>query len=288
MNKKKSLLVITGIYGFTILVSILLFRFINTGYVIFDALVVSVFATTIIFMFSAVFKNASIYDPYWSVAPMVLIFAFVDSINLVNLLFITVIYVWGIRLTLNWVKTFTNLHHQDWRYDYYRSKSKKLWPIVNYFGIHLMPTCVVFAAITPVYQGIISNGQVNAIVYFGFFIAFSAVFIQAVSDAQMHKHRFSHKKMVNQTGLWKYSRHPNYFGEILFWFGLFTMSVGLTFDIRWIIGPILMVFLFVAISIPLMERRQLNRRDGYAEYQKQTRMLLPVPKPIFPKNREAS
>jgi steroid 5-alpha reductase family enzyme len=77
-------------------------------------------ATIIIFIFSIAFKNASFYDPYWSVAPIAIVWYWnaqgSHQCSLMNLLFMVAFIVWGIRLTLNWARGWKGLHHEDWRY----------------------------------------------------------------------------------------------------------------------------------------------------------------------------
>lgn len=75
-------------------------------------------------------------------------------------------------------------------------------------------------------------------------------------------------------GLWKHGRHPNYFGEIQFWWGIWIMYAALNGFDWFILGPIAMTALFLGISIPLMEQRQLANKPGYAAYRKQTRILI--------------
>ena len=83
-------------------------------------------------------------------------------------------------------------------------------------------------------------------------------------------------------GLWAYSRHPNYFGEIMFWWGIFFFGLAADFHYWWtIIGPVSVTLLFTVISIPLMEKRNLERRPDYAK----VRESIPVLIPWFPKMR---
>lgn len=84
---------------------------------------------------------------------------------------------------------------------------------------------------------------------------------------------------VMRTGLWRYSRHPNYFGETLYWVGLYMIAVGSS-PKNWVwlsVGPVAMVLLFTLISIPLMERRLVRRRACYRQYQKETSVFVPWP-----------
>ena len=77
-------------------------------------------------------------------------------------------------------------------------------------------------------------------------------------------------------GLWKYSRHPNYLGEILFWFGLFGFSLSQSLDNFWlIIFPLSMFAMFIFASIPMMDNRSLERRPDYENYMKKTPALIP-------------
>ena len=96
---------------------------------------------------------------------------------------------------------------------------------------------------------------------------------------QMHKFRANQENMSKtmKAGLWKYSRHPNYLGEILFWFGIFGFSLSQSFENWWlIIFPLSMLLLFVLSSIPMMDNRSLGRREDYFEYMQKTPSLLPI------------
>ncbi|MHA1307127.1 MAG: DUF1295 domain-containing protein [Candidatus Heimdallarchaeota archaeon] len=83
-------------------------------------------------------------------------------------------------------------------------------------------------------------------------------------------------KKVMDIGLWAYSRHPNYFGEVAFWWGLFFFALAA--DLTWwwtVAGGIAMIILFIFISIPLLENKQLAKRPEYADYKKRVSMFIP-------------
>lgn len=94
----------------------------------------------------------------------------------------------------------------------------------------------------------------------------------------MHKFRKNRPAPFIRTGLWKHSRHPNYLGEILMWWGV-GLSVLCAAPSAWYLaaGAVANTILFFAVSIPMADKRQ-SRKDGFAEYKKQTRMLLPIKK----------
>ena len=94
----------------------------------------------------------------------------------------------------------------------------------------------------------------------------------------MHKFKAEQDNVSKtmKSGLWKYSRHPNYLGEILFWFGIFGFSLSQSLDNWWlIVFPLSMLAMFVFASIPMMDNRSIEKREDYLEYMKETLSLLP-------------
>ena len=92
----------------------------------------------------------------------------------------------------------------------------------------------------------------------------------------MHKFRKHRSGSFIRNGLWKYSRHPNYLGEITMWWGV-GLSVTAAAPSAWylLLGALANTVLFLAVSIPMADKRQ-SRKEGFSEYKKQTRMLLPI------------
>ncbi|MCD7936012.1 MAG: DUF1295 domain-containing protein [Tannerellaceae bacterium] len=237
-------------------------------------------ATIFVWLGSAVFKNSSVYDPYWSVAPVILLTilaVYWHAVSLPALLMLTAIWVWGIRLTLNWAITFRCLSVQDWRYDKYKQEFPVIWQLVNFTGIHLMPTIIVFLAMIPAVYLLQYSFTANAWTFVAFFLCLFAAFLQLVSDTQMHRFRHECPGQVCNRGVWRFSRHPNYLGEILMWWGIFGIlySVGGSTYLWTATGAFVNTILFVFISIPLMEKRQLKNKPAYEMYRKQTGMLFP-------------
>lgn len=248
-------------------------------------LIIDIAMTVIIYLFSVIFKNASIYDPYWSVIPIVLsIYAswILGDFHEQNFVMLGLIGIWGIRLTINFFKTFKNLNTQDWRYDHFKNKFPKLWPLINLTGIHLFPTLVVFTCMLSVFEFMktSSNVVINLSSVIAIIIILVAIVIEAVADHQMHKFLKTRQnnELIN-VGLWKRSRHPNYFGEILFWWGIYLLMLSLN-DKMWVLflGPMLNTLMFVFISVPLAEKRQIKKNPAYLEYKKTTNTFLLFPK----------
>lgn len=250
-----------------------------------NLLFADVIATIVTFVFSLVFRNASVYDPYWSVQPIVIVVAYAvagKSMGIAQILPLIAVLLWGIRLTANWAYTFGGLQYQDWRYTMLCEKTGKAYPLVNFLGIHLVPTLVVYGCVLPIvftfeYSSdiVLNTAKIVGISVF-FALSIGAVIMQGVADCQMHKFRKNRTGPFIRTGLWKYSRHPNYLGEILMWWGV-ALSFVCIMPNRWylIAGAVANTLLFVCVSIPLADGRQ-SRKEGFAEYKAQTRMLLPI------------
>lgn len=243
-------------------------------------LLADVIATVFTFIFSVIFGNASVYDPYWSVQPIVILYAMLalGSFTLPKLLLLIAVSLWGIRLTANWAYTFMGLGHQDWRYTMLKEKCGIFYPIINFIGIHMVPTLVVYAATLPAAFVMESDAGFSPLSLIGFAVSVFAVLLQGVADIEMHKYRKNRTTTFIESGLWKYSRHPNYLAEILMWWGIALFTVAtLGFDPVYLIGAVLNTLLFLFVSIPLADGRQ-SRKPGFEEYKRRTRMLLPFKK----------
>ena len=236
-----------------------------------------VLATVIVWAFGLLYENVSVYDPYWSVFPPVafLLWAFYTGVwSLPVILLLVASLYWGWRLTRNWAITFKGIGHEDWRYTKYRDRHPLVFHAINLFGLNMMPTLVVFAAILPGLKLFETIAPANILTYFGCVVCIVSATIQLIADKQSHDFRAAHPGKVCNVGLWKHGRHPNYFGEIQFWWGIWIMYASLNGFDMFIGGAIAMTALFLGISIPLMEKRQLANKPDYAEYRKQTRMLI--------------
>ena len=240
-------------------------------------LLADVLATIVVWAFGLLYENVSVYDPYWSVFPPIafLLWAFYTDVWSVPVaLLLIASWYWGWRLTRNWVITFKGIGHEDWRYTKYRDRHPLVFHMINLFGLNMMPTLVVFAAMLPGLRLFETVAPANILTYFGCIVCITSATIQLIADKQSHDFRAAHPGKVCNVGLWKHGRHPNYFGEIQFWWGIWIMYASLNGIDMYIGGAIDMTALFLGISIPLMEKRQLANKPDYAEYRRQTRILI--------------
>ncbi len=278
-KRSTSFALIGAVYLFAIAVGVAFYIFLPFHFAV-NLLIADILSTVFVFIFSVAFSNASVYDPYWSVQPPVIVTAFAlgKVITFGRLLILVAIWLWGIRLTVNWAYTFHGLEHQDWRYTMLRERTGAFYPLVNFIGIHMVPTLVVYACTLPaVYMLVYDMGwNIGSLIFFC--ISILAVSLQGVADAQMHRFRKHRDSVFIRTGLWKNSRHPNYLGEILMWWSVALSLVSVS-PSHWYLmcGAALNTALFMFVSIPMADNRQA-RKAGFEEYKKETRMLLPIGK----------
>lgn len=253
-----------------------------------DAFVADTVATLVIFAFSRAFKNSSFYDAYWSVIPPLLAMywywanpqAGIDPTRAA--LVIGLVWLWAIRLTANWATFWEGLHHEDWRYPIVRGRAGKAEFLADFFGIHYFPTVIVFLGCLPIYavltRGTAPFGWLDAL---ALAVTLGAILIETIADLQLHSF-IANKKTPGSfitTGLWSWSRHPNYFGELSFWWGLMLFGLAAAPDQWWWVvpGALAMTAMFVFASIPFMDERSVQRRPAYAEHMKKVSALVPLP-----------
>ena len=283
-NRFLSLSVIILVYAVAIAGGLSLYNYLEqAGWFSYPVrlLLADIFATVIVFIFSLIFANASVYDPYWSVQPPVILG--VVLIKCGGSFFawgvFAAVLLWGLRLTANWAYNFKSFEYQDWRYTMLKEKTGRLYPLVNFLGIHLFPTLVVYLCILPAVIAVHNAAVLNFFSAPFLLLSFAAPVFQGIADIQMH--RFRNDKSPDRgnfirTGLWKKSRHPNYACEILMWWGIawtcfFSMPVS---GASWFLlcGALINNLMFLFISIPMADKRQ-SLKPGFDEYKKATRML---------------
>lgn len=238
--------------------------------------------TVVVFAASVVFDNSSMYDPYWSVAPVGLAayFAVVGGgLDARGAVVMGLVGLWSVRLTWNFLRGWKGLDHEDWRYRDIRGWSGWFhWP-ASFVTIHLLPTALVFGGCLALYAVSAMPGRaLGALDGVALAVTASAIWIEATADRQLRRFVRSGPapEAIMSQGLWAYSRHPNYFGEILFWWGLLLFAMAAAPQAWWVVlGPGAITALFLFVSIPLIDARMLKRRPGYAEHRRRVSRIVP-------------
>jgi steroid 5-alpha reductase family enzyme len=241
-------------------------------------------ATVVVFAFSLGLDNSSMYDPYWSVAPALIAPWWLARLGLAagpagvrQVAVLALVLLWAGRLTWNWMRRWRGLADEDWRYADYRRLGSRYWP-VSFLGFHLMPTVLVFVGCLSLVPALSPAGRPPGLLdAAALLVTGGAILIEMAADRQLwHFLAARRPGDILDSGLWELSRHPNYFGEVVFWWGLWLF--GLAADpSRWwtIVGPLGITALFLGISVPMMDRRMLSRHPEYAAHIERRSAFLP-------------
>lgn len=259
-----------------------------------DALVADLLATLVIFSFSRAFRNSSFYDSYWSLAPpfFFLMWWSTGSSNadLTRIFLMAgVVLAWSSRLTGNWLVHWEGLHDEDWRYPMLRSKAPGFELGMDLLLIHVFPTLQVFLGMLPIYAATcVDSRPVAALDFVACAVGVAGVALELVADRQLHRFMKVRKEgeLLDQ-GLWRYSRHPNYFGEFLFWLSLSLFGIAALPQGWWwqALGSLAMLCMFLFGSIPMMEKK-LSTRPGYAAIVERVSPFIPWPPKKCPANEK--
>lgn len=284
--KKLSLLLVCVWYLLALLISFRVTELIGIlGNIWLKILIAHVIATIVIYVGSVIHNNSSLYDPFWSIAPVpIIIFLYtlsdINNLSTLNKILISApIIFWSLRLTRNWIISWDGFSHEDFRYIELKKGGKIKLEFINFTGIHLIPTLQVNLSLFPLYF-LFNSYELSSLNYpliFASIFTILAVIIETIADEQMRSFRSNKKNegITMNKGLWKYSRHPNYFGEVMFWVGLYLMAfLSIKTPFWLILSPISMIILFIFISCPMMDNRSLKKRSDYKQYMNNTSQLF--------------
>ena len=238
-------------------------------------------STLAVFAWSLGTGNSSCFDAWWSVAPGLAVWLLPSEGGARAWLVRAVVTAWALRLTWNWARGWPGLVHEDWRYVDLRRKTGSAWWPVSLVAIHLFPCALVLLGSLPLVPALARATPLGWLELVGLVLAALAIAVETLADEQLRA--FTQSKppadAIMQTGLWAYSRHPNYLGELGFWWGLAMVGLGAGGEPWVMAGAPSITALFTFASIPMMERRHAAKRPAYADYQRRVPMLLPWRRP---------
>lgn len=267
MNRPQSLRLTLLVYALTLAVGLLSYWWLlDYVSVLWATMYADIIMTFVVFAFSMRCNNSSLYDPYWSVIPIFIVLTWLialDSFDFYTTLLFIGVVIWGLRLTLNWYTDFKGYSHEDFRYVDFRKRFKRWYWVISLLGIHLFPTLIVFLALYPIYFILTTTVILPTFLIIGTLVMIGGAYISFVADAQLRMHKESSTNTSIRHGLWAYSRHPNYFGEVLFWFGVFVASLATGFHFLPTAGIVSMLALFNFYSVPKMEQKLVRNKEDY-------------------------
>lgn len=243
---------------------------------------------TLLWIWSVIIKNASIVDIFWGLG-FVLVNAFYvlmsGDLNARKILVLVLVSTWGIRLTI--YLAWRNIGKgEDFRYQEFRRKygPKRYWWF-SFFQTFLLQGILIMIVSLPLLgiHASDSAGELKVLDYIGIIVWIIGFSFEAGGDFQLSRFKtdITNKGKVLSTGFWKYTRHPNYFGDSAVWwaFAIFSIAAGSYWQI---IGSVIMTLLIIKISgVALLEKTLNNTKPQYREYIQKTSSFFPW----FPKNK---
>jgi steroid 5-alpha reductase family enzyme len=232
-------------------------------------------------------KDNSIVDIAWGLGFILVALVglyLTEPITIRQWLMTALVAIWGLRLGI-----YIFIRHQGVGEDHRYAQWRREWkhPILRaFFQVFMLQGIIMWVIALPVMMVMAYAGDALAWYnYAGAAIWCVGFFFEAVGDQQKYNFKTApgNKYKTRMTGLWRYTRHPNYFGETLMWWGIFMLSIGAGLWYVSIISPILLTFLLLKVSGVAMLERKYEGDKAYADYQKRTSAFIPK----IPKNAKA-
>jgi steroid 5-alpha reductase family enzyme len=230
---------------------------------------------------SVAIKDASIVDVFWG--PLFVAIAWVlfalgldtGAVGAKQLIVLLLVTTWGLRLAFHLgARNFGR--GEDSRYQLWRAHGGAFWWLTSLYRVYLLQGAIALVVATPIIAAFSVAEPPFALNWVGVIVWALGFGVEATADVQLirFKARPDSAGEVMQTGLWASSRHPNYFGDALQWWGLglFTFTAATWWSL---IGPLAMTLVFLGLSNNVIERGLLKRRPGYAQYVARTNAFFP-------------
>lgn len=238
---------------------------------------------SVLFVIGMLAKNNAIADVGYGIAFIVVILATLfqhPGTAFLTLGFALLPFIWGLRLALR-IYLKNRGKPEDFRYRTWREEWGKTFVIRSFLQVYMLQGLVVFVVSLPVVLAIAFPGVLNtALVLTGVLVWLVGFFFEAVGDFQLDQFIRNplNKGKIMSLGLWRYSRHPNYFGESTMWVGIAISSAGLSsLPLAGFISPALITFLLLKVSgVPLLEKHFAGNPEWEA-YKARTSVFLPLP-----------
>lgn len=248
----------------------------------FQASLIILILVTLLWIWSVFIKNVSIVDIFWGLGFVVVntFYVFMSGeLNARKIVILTLVCIWGFRLAI-YLAIRNIAKGEDFRYQEFRQNygPKRYWWF-SYFQTFLLQGILIMIISLPLlginYNN--SNGNLQILDYLGIIIWLIGFTFETVGDFQLSnfKRDSKNKGKILHTGLWKYTRHPNYFGDSAVWwaYGIFSIASGSYWQA---IGAVIMTLLILKISgVSLLEKTLKETKPQYKEYIQKTSSFIP-------------
>jgi len=248
--------------------------------------------TVVLYMSSAFIvamwrRDNSIVDVAWGggfVLISVLVAALTGLQSGRRILVIGFTLVWGVRLVLHIHARNRHRNGEDFRYRQWRETWGRWFVLRSFLQIFMLQGAVMLVIAAPILVvGLSGNRALGPMVVAGCVLWLIGFFFETVGDWQLlrFKRDPANQGAIMTTGLWRLTRHPNYFGEVVLWWGVFLVTLGAPHGWWALVSPVTITFLLLRVSgIPMLEKKYEGRSD-FAHYRARTNAFFPW----FPKRR---
>jgi steroid 5-alpha reductase family enzyme len=232
------------------------------------------------FLVSVIKKRNDVADIAWGLGFVTLAWsAFILSGFSVQALIVnSLITIWGIRLALH-IYYRNRGKPEDYRYQQWR-KEWKYFYVRSYFQVYMLQGILLYLIAIPVlFINFSHTSEMPITMIAGVIVWCIGFYFESEGDRQLKAfvHNPGNKGNIMDQGLWRYSRHPNYFGEVTQWWGIFVIALGIPSGMYTIVGPVTITVLILFVSgVPLLEKKYAGRPD-FEAYKKRTSMFIPLP-----------
>lgn len=234
----------------------------------------------IFYLIAQAIKNNSIVDIGWGpgfIVTGLVLLLFYPFLFATKVFVLLMIFFWGLRLSI-YIFMRNKGKGEDFRYKNWREKWGKKEPLYAFFKVFMLQGLVMFIVAAPIYFAFLADFRgLTWVQYLGIAVYLIGYYFEVVGDYQMQKFKSKpeSKGKLMTSGLWKYTRHPNYFGEAVIWWGIFLVVLPVEYGIIAIISPAVITYLLVYVSgVPMLEEKYEGRPDWEA-YKKRTPKFFP-------------
>ncbi len=234
------------------------------------------------FIVSLIKKKNDIADVAWGLGFVLITwvsYSLVGDSGVRGLLVGGLVTIWGVRLAWHIYKR-NKGKSEDYRYLTWRNEWGKWFYLRSYAQVYLLQGFLMFLIVLPVLFINMNFGpRLGLLDFLGVAVWLIGFYFEIVGDAQLAKFIKdpSNKGKLMQSGLWAYTRHPNYFGEVTQWWGIYLIALSVTNGFLSIVGPITITFLILKVSgVPMLEKKMAENPD-FESYKKRVSVFIPMP-----------
>lgn len=234
------------------------------------------------FLTSILLKRNDIADIAWGLGFIAVAwFSFYEGpMSKVSLLVSILVTLWGLRLSTH-IFLRNRGKKEDFRYKKWRDEWGKWFYLRSYLQVYLLQMGFLFLIATSFIKlSVQNNNQITPLVILGTLVWVVGFFFESVGDYQLEKFKKnkSNKGKIMRKGVWAYTRHPNYFGEVAQWWGIFIIALNNLANWWTLISPLTITLLILGVSgIPMLEKKYEGNKS-YEKYKKETNAFFPGPK----------